>query len=127
MPQCLPVTLFLCEAGPRRFRRQLSFTDIYHTIPYHAGAVASTKPHATHTPDSPTGMVRTPTLLSPGGISPADETMKVVACDRPSRKQPLIKQGLHSVCWIRDVFCRPQQRCWGQNTSQIQMMQQSES
>ena len=31
---CL-VTLSLSEAGPGRFGRQVSVTDIYHTIPYH--------------------------------------------------------------------------------------------
>ena len=31
---CL-VTLSLSEAGPGRLGGQLSFTDIYHTIPYH--------------------------------------------------------------------------------------------
>ena len=31
---CL-VTLSLSEAGPGRFGRQISVTDIYHTIPYH--------------------------------------------------------------------------------------------
>ena len=31
---CL-VTLSLFEAGPGRFGRQVSVTDIYHTIPYH--------------------------------------------------------------------------------------------
>ena len=31
---CL-VTLSLSEAGPRRFGRQVSVTDIYHTMPYH--------------------------------------------------------------------------------------------
>ena len=30
---CL-VTLSLSEAGPGRFGRQVSVTDIYHTIPY---------------------------------------------------------------------------------------------
>ena len=30
------VTLSLSEAGPGRFGRQVSVTDIYHTIPYHA-------------------------------------------------------------------------------------------
>ena len=33
---CL-VTLSLSEAGPGRFGRQVSVTDIYHTIPYHTG------------------------------------------------------------------------------------------
>ena len=32
---CL-VTLSLSEAGPGRFGRQVSVTDIYHTMPYHA-------------------------------------------------------------------------------------------
>ena len=31
---CL-VALSLSEAGPGRFGRQISVTDIYHTIPYH--------------------------------------------------------------------------------------------
>ena len=31
---CL-VTLSLSEAGPGRFGRHVSVTDIYHTIPYH--------------------------------------------------------------------------------------------
>ena len=31
-------TLSLSEAGPGRFSGQLSFTDIYHTMPYHARA-----------------------------------------------------------------------------------------
>ena len=31
---CL-VTLSLSEAGPGRFGRQVSVTDVYHTIPYH--------------------------------------------------------------------------------------------
>ena len=31
---CL-VTLSLSEAGPGRFGRQVSVTDIYHAIPYH--------------------------------------------------------------------------------------------
>ena len=31
---CL-VALSLSEAGPGRFGRQVSVTDIYHTIPYH--------------------------------------------------------------------------------------------
>ena len=31
---CL-VTLSLSEAGPGRFGRQVSLTDLYHTIPYH--------------------------------------------------------------------------------------------
>ena len=31
---CL-VTLSLSEAGPGRFGRRVSATDIYHTIPYH--------------------------------------------------------------------------------------------
>ena len=31
---CL-VTLSLSEAGPGRFGRQVSVTDIYHTMPYH--------------------------------------------------------------------------------------------
>ena len=35
---CL-VTLSLSEAGPGRFGRQVSITDIYHTIPYHTAAV----------------------------------------------------------------------------------------
>ena len=35
---CL-VTLSLSEAGPGRFGRQVSVTDIYHTIPYHAHAI----------------------------------------------------------------------------------------
>ena len=37
--RCSPVYLVklsLSEAGPERFGGQLSFTDIYHTIPYHA-------------------------------------------------------------------------------------------
>ena len=29
------MTLSLSEAGPGRFGRQVSVTDIYHTIPYH--------------------------------------------------------------------------------------------
>ena len=32
---CL-VTLSLSEAGPGRFGRQASVTDIYHTMPHHA-------------------------------------------------------------------------------------------
>ena len=32
---CL-VTLYLSEAGPGRFGRQASVTDIYHAVPYHA-------------------------------------------------------------------------------------------
>ena len=34
---CL-VTLSLSEAGPGRFGRQVSVTDIYHTIPYHTAS-----------------------------------------------------------------------------------------
>ena len=36
MPACsvFLVTLFLSEAGPGHFGRQLFFTYIYHTIPY---------------------------------------------------------------------------------------------
>ena len=34
---CL-VTLSLSEAGPGRFGRQVSVTDIYHTIPYHTSS-----------------------------------------------------------------------------------------
>ena len=37
---CL-VTLSLSEAGPGRFGRQVSVTDIYHTIPYHYQVVAA--------------------------------------------------------------------------------------
>ena len=33
------VTLSLSEAGPGRFGGQVSVTDIYHTIPYHASTV----------------------------------------------------------------------------------------
>ena len=40
---CL-VTLSLSEAGPGRFGRQVSVTDIYHTIPYHPSRV-SLRPH----------------------------------------------------------------------------------
>ena len=36
---CL-VTLSLSEAGPGRFGRQVSVTDIYHTIPYHTKLVS---------------------------------------------------------------------------------------
>ena len=36
---CL-VTLSLSEAGPGRFGRQVSVTDIYHTVPYHTTAAA---------------------------------------------------------------------------------------
>ena len=44
---CL-VTLSLSEAGPGRFGRQVSVTDIYHTIPYHTmGVLPSTQPVAT--------------------------------------------------------------------------------
>ena len=37
---CL-VTLSLSEAGPGRFGRQVSVTDIYHTMPYHAALLPS--------------------------------------------------------------------------------------
>ena len=43
---CL-VTLSLSEAGPGRFGRQVSVTDIYHTIPYHTST--STRPLPYHT------------------------------------------------------------------------------
>ena len=39
---CL-VTLSLSEAGPGRFSRQVSVTDIYHTIPYHQVRLRSGK------------------------------------------------------------------------------------
>ena len=35
LPYHTIVTLSLSEAGPGRFSRQVSVTDIYHTIPYH--------------------------------------------------------------------------------------------
>ena len=49
---CL-VTLFLSEAGPGRFVRQVSVTDIYHTIPAYyfkgLGASAASYPSQTST------------------------------------------------------------------------------
>ena len=50
---CL-VTLSLSEAGPGRFGRQVSVTDIYHTIPYHTSEKEEKgddeKQHNTHVP-----------------------------------------------------------------------------
>ena len=40
------VTLSLSEAGPGRFGRQVSDTDIYHTIPYHTSPLGSVSPAA---------------------------------------------------------------------------------
>ena len=40
---CL-VTLSLSEAGPGRFGRQVSVTDIYHTIPYHTSELPPASP-----------------------------------------------------------------------------------
>ena len=42
---CL-VTLSLSEAGPGRFGRQVSVTDIYHTIPYHTVGSFQRAPNA---------------------------------------------------------------------------------
>ena len=41
------VTLSLSEAGPGRFGRQVSVTDIYHTIPYHTRSGLGSRAHLT--------------------------------------------------------------------------------
>ena len=45
---CL-VTLSLSEAGPGRFGRQVSVTDIYHTIPYHNQCTSIPNTYRHHT------------------------------------------------------------------------------
>ena len=47
MPACSVclVALSLSEAGPGRFGRQQSFTDIYHTMPQHAHCTGSSLKH----------------------------------------------------------------------------------
>ena len=111
---CL-VTLSLSKAGPRRFGRQVSVTDIYHTMPYHT--MCCTWPYAVPVGEDPAAHGHWCTFTDPYHAIPCHvhccvriampyhATFKFSSASPPGRHQ---EQAPKQRCTFRptSVFCQ---------------------